>query len=344
MVVDVAIVGGGPAGSALAIELGRRGRSVRLLEKARHPRPKACGEGLLPQGVDVLRRMDLLEPALKRGFPAVRGMRFVGPSGGEVSCDFPDGFGLVVRRERFDEWLFREAASTPHVEALEGVRIGDPAELKARLIVGADGLHSIFHGRGAFRPLRSNRVGQSAHARMPLDDRVEVRFLADGELYLAPSGPGEALVASLGERFVPLQERRPGVEFTSSPLARAPLGLVMHRVVDGNVLLIGDAAGAPDPITGEGLSLALMSARLAARVIAEGEPLWHYEAARLAMGENAHRFGLFLRRLSGRPWLADRVIDRMRRRPHLLSGLMDVAVGRRPAAALGLIEMIRRVV
>ena len=52
---DVTIVGGGPAGAALAVELGRRGMRVVLYEKARHPRFKPCGEGLLPHGVAALR-------------------------------------------------------------------------------------------------------------------------------------------------------------------------------------------------------------------------------------------------------------------------------------------------
>ena len=54
---DVTIVGGGPAGSALAVELGRRGAKVVLYEKARHPRLKPCGEGLLPHGVAALREI-----------------------------------------------------------------------------------------------------------------------------------------------------------------------------------------------------------------------------------------------------------------------------------------------
>jgi len=339
--MDVGIIGGGPAGSALAIELGRRGVKVLLLEKARHPRPKACGEGLLPQGVAVLREMGLMEGALAQGFPRVRGLKFKSPGGRTAACDFRDSFGLVVRRDRFDPWLFGIAAATPNVEVRENAIVRDPSEVDARIIVGADGLHSIFHDRAVFRGRRSNRVGQSAHVRLDLEDRVEIRFLADGELYMAPSGPGEALVASLGQAYIPLRRRFPDAEFVTPVLSRAPLGLVLKRVVHKNVLLIGDAAGAPDPITGEGLSLALASARIAARVIAERRPLEEYERERLAMGANAHRFGRILRGLSGRPRLADRVIGKFHRDPELARALVDVAEGRRPAAELTFFEMMK---
>ncbi len=92
-VPDVTIVGGGPAGAALAIALGRRGVRVVLYEKRLHPRAKACGEGLLPHGVVALQALVGL-PAV----PRVRGLRF---SAGAytVDADFSGVPGLVVRRD-----------------------------------------------------------------------------------------------------------------------------------------------------------------------------------------------------------------------------------------------------
>ena len=101
------VVGGGPAGSALAIMLGRRGVRVRLYEKATHPRLKPCGEGLLPHGVRALDDIAGLP-----NVPRVRGLRFCAKDV-SIDADFPDQPGLVVRRDRFDAWLFERAASTP---------------------------------------------------------------------------------------------------------------------------------------------------------------------------------------------------------------------------------------
>jgi flavin-dependent dehydrogenase len=333
VVADVAIAGGGPAGAALAIELGRRGVRVNLYEKARYPRLKACGEGLLPHGVAALSSIAGLPDA-----PRVRGLRFVVGSA-STEADFPEGFGLVVRRDRFDAWLFEHAAATPNVDA----RLGTPYHSEGeRFLVGADGRHSQFHRRlDAHRPRRA-RVGLSAHV-IGLDgfsDRVEVFFHREGELYIAPTGGSETLVAALfhRDRFrrdgisyllntIPaVRDRARRVEFTTAVLAASPLGLRLPRVVHRDLLLIGDAAGAPDPITGDGIAMAMASVKPAADAIVSGD-LAAYERVRLAMGRNADRLGrllLAISRAEGRTALM------LLKKRSLVTTLLDVALGRRP--------------
>lgn len=346
MVADVAIAGGGPAGAALAIALGRRGVRVALYERARHPRLKACGEGLLPHGVAALRALTASDAAPPDA-PRVRGLRFVAGNA-SVEADFPDGaHGLIVRRDRFDAWLFARAAATPNVDA----RDGSPYRRDgARLEVGADGRRSRFHRR--LRPVVATpgRVGLAAHVGgiEQLRDRVEVFFHPDGELYLAPAGGGEALVSVLQyrERFrrdgllhlltaIPeLRVRAAHIELTTPVLAAAPLGLRLSRVVDRDLLLIGDAAGAPDPITGEGIALALCSAAPATEAIVAGD-LPAYERRRLAMGRTADRLGRVLLRLAGS---SPRLAERLLRRPSLAPVLLEVALGRRPLSTATLVR------
>ena len=341
MVADVAIAGGGPAGAALAIELGRRGVRVTLYEKARFPRLKACGEGLLPHGVAALTAIAGVPEA-----PRVRGLRFIVGSA-STDADFPEGFGLVIRRDRFDAWLFEKAAATPNVDA----RMGTPYQSEGeRFVVGADGRHSRFHRHlEACRPRRT-RVGLSAHV-IGLDgvtDRVEVFFHREGELYVAPTGGGEALVAALfhQERFrrdgithllntIPgVRDRARRVEFTTPVLAASPLGLRVSRLIDRDLLLIGDAAGAPDPITGDGIAMAMASVQPAAEAIVSGD-LASYERVRLAMGRNADRLGRLLLAVSR---AEGRVAHALLRRPSLVTTLLDVALGRRPMDARTLIR------
>ena len=332
MVADVAIAGGGPAGAALAIELGRRGIRVNLYEKARHPRLKACGEGLLPHGVAALREIAGVPDA-----PRVQGLRFVAGSA-STDADFPEGFGLVVRRDSFDRWLFERAAATPNVDA----RMGTPYRSEGeRFIVGADGRNSIFHRQLVVQRPRHARVGLSAHA-VGLEgvaDRVEVFFHREGELYVAPTGGGETLVAALfyREHFrrdgithllgaIPaIRDRARRVEFTTPVLAASPLGLRVSRVVDERLLLIGDAAGAPDPITGDGIAMAMASVKPAADAIESGD-LATYQRVRLAMGRNADRLGRLLLAVSRAEGRTAQVLLRKR---SLVTTLLDVALGRR---------------
>jgi len=343
VVADVAIAGGGPAGAALAIELGRRGVRVNLYEKARFPRLKACGEGLLPHGAAALAAIAGLPDA-----PRVRGLRFVA-GGASVEADFPEGFGLVVRRDRFDSWLFEKAAATPNVDARGGTPFRHDGE---RFVGGADGRRSIFHRRLPARVPARRRVGLSTHVGglEGITDRVEVFFHPDGELYLAPTGGGETLVAALFHQkqfrrdgvtyllnVIPeLRARAAHVEFTTPVLAAAPLGLRLAHVVDRDLLLIGDAAGAPDPITGDGIALALASVRTAADAIVSGD-LLAYERTRLAMGRSADRMGRLLLALVGTEGRAARMLLT---RPSLVPTLLDVALGRRALSAATLVRAV----
>ena len=313
------IVGGGPAGAALTVLLGRRGVKVVLYEKAQHPRLKPCGEGLLPHGVAALRDIT----GLPEG-PRVKGLRF-GAGDVTVDADFSGEPGLVLRRDRFDAWLFDQAAKTPNVDARPGTpyRPGPTT-----FLVGADGARSMFHRQLRAIGPRRPRVGLSTHAMgiEGLSDHVEVYFHDEGELYVAPTGGGEALVSALFEyrhfrrdgifyllkKTHALRSRLSRIELTTPVLAAAPLGLHVPRVVDQSkrLLLVGDAAGTPDPITAGGLALAFTAAEAAADAIVSGS-LETYERRRLAMGHAAGRLGQLMLHLGRTERRASWVLRRM---------------------------------
>jgi flavin-dependent dehydrogenase len=357
---DAVVAGGSVAGSTTARELARRGLRVALVERARFPRAKACGEGLLPHGVAALRDAGLDVP----GVP-VRGIRFVSPSGITAEADFPSGRGRVVRRERFDAHLFRAASETPGVRAFEGTNY-DPVRFPARWVVGADGLRSQFHRRPEFpaAPPAQERVGLSTHVRgLEIDrERVEVVLHESGELYLAPSEGDEALVACLFRReslppgatgedrvlqtllsLEVLRGRTRGVSFTTPVLAVAPLGLRVGAVAAGNTLLVGDASGAPDPVTGEGMSLAILSARAAADAIANGRPE-EYERERRRLGAGSDWLGRWMLRATRYPAIADRVVTSLLEHPDLFSKLLEISSGARREGDLTLSDLARLVV
>jgi flavin-dependent dehydrogenase len=358
---DVAVVGGSVAGAVTARECARRGLRVALFEKSAFPRLKPCGEGLLPQGVAALRSMGL-EP---RGVP-VRGLRYVAPSGATAEADFPNGArGLVVRRDRFDAALFAAAAATPGVDAFPRTE-WTPGKVESRWIVGADGLRSQFHRRPEFpaSPPSLRRVGLSTHAAgLEVDrERVEVILHERGEVYLAPSEDGDALVACLfradelpegasAEDSVlelllsldVLRGRTRGLSFTTPVLACAPLGLRVGSVAEGDVLLVGDASGAPDPVTGEGMSLAILSAAALADALAAGEPE-RYAKEHRRLAANSEWLGRWLLRATRYPALADRVVAGLVEHPELFGKLVEIAVGARRPGDLSLVDVARLVV
>ncbi|MFM7718790.1 MAG: FAD-dependent oxidoreductase, partial [Actinomycetota bacterium] len=109
--VDVLVVGAGPGGSATAYHLARRGLDVLLVERARFPREKVCGDGLTPRGVAAIQRLGI--DAHDPGFERSVGLRIYARRT-TLELPWPDldrfpPFGLVMSRSRFDEMLARNA-------------------------------------------------------------------------------------------------------------------------------------------------------------------------------------------------------------------------------------------
>jgi len=166
---QVVVVGGGPAGSALAFALARSGVSVTVLDRAHFPRSKPCAEYLSPQASRVLASMGVLETVERSGAAQLAGMVIRAPNGVRVVGEFAGcsvkGFrdrGLSVRREILDAILLdaardagadvREATHVVDVMRdasgrVRGVRTVDGQVLAAAFVVGADGLRSVVARR-----------------------------------------------------------------------------------------------------------------------------------------------------------------------------------------------------
>lgn len=299
---DVLIAGGGVAGSALAIQLGRMGLGVELFERSSFPREKACGEGMMPGGLAALLRLGILGTLGGAPFGGVRlhfrrqvaAGRF--PSGHAVPIT-----GRGIRRRHLDQILFEEAARTPGVTAYVGARVEKPIvehervtglvvegdERRATLVVGADGPHSrLRHALSLDIPSKEKWIGMRAHFRLAKGQRqikwVDVYHRCGYELYVTPLPDNELLVAALArtaaiqgridEQFrkwcateARLASRLEGAEQVSELMAISPLsGRARHTYLPGLVLL-GDAAGFTDPLTGGGMTHALLAAELLAK-------------------------------------------------------------------------------
>ena len=160
------MVGGGPAGSSCALELRRLGHDVLLLDAARFPRDKVCGEGISPEAWPALERLGLA-PAVRALQPQpLLGMCLRSPAGIEARGEYGrDRAGFAVQRRRLDSVLL-EGAAAAGVEVRQAVRVTAPrlegrgvcgvwaaeaggreTEIAARLVIAADGRGSLVARR-----------------------------------------------------------------------------------------------------------------------------------------------------------------------------------------------------
>lgn len=377
-------MGGGPAGTAAAVFLRQAGHEVVLVDEARFPRDKVCGEGVSPEAWRLLARMGA-EAAVRALRPRpVRGMKLTSPDGTAFAGEY-DGArepGFAVRRWCLDRALL-DCARSAGVEVREGVRAQDivtrdgvvcgvvvedagaPERLDARLVVAADGRRSVIARKlGLLREHRTLRKfavraywkgvqGLTDHGEMhvtrggycgvaPLGDaEANVTFVLD-QSQMRPAGGGLAdFYLRTLERWPRLRERLGRTSPTSPPRAIGPLALEARRVSAPGAVLVGDAAGFYDPFTGEGVTLALRGAELAAevahRALTNGSTdLRLYDRLREDATRDKFRLNRLLQRVVAWPALANAVARRLARRPDLADRLVGIAGDFVPArTALG---------
>jgi flavin-dependent dehydrogenase len=299
--VEVAIIGGGPAGLAVGIHAARRGISTHLFERQALPVDKACGEGLLPPGLRELKALGALEHLSPEDCAPIAGIRYLQEDGAQVEARLAAPGGLGIRRlglARALERAAREAGVQVHerCHVTEVVRLSDRVELTtaageqfaASLLVAADGLGSpLRRAQGLEGPESADawRFGLRQHFRMkPWTDFVEVHFAQGVEAYITPAGAegvgvaflwedgrvdGRVSFQSLLQRFPRLEAQLRGMPEDSRSRGAGPLlRLVRSRCLD-RFVLVGDAAGYVDAITGEGLTLAFRSAAVLGALLPE---------------------------------------------------------------------------
>lgn len=121
---DVLIAGAGPAGAAAAIALARVGARVLMVDRARFPRAKPCGDTLNPGALAALDTVGVRQDVEARGY-ALDGMVVTGANGQQVVAQYPNQHALAVRRDVLDALLVERAARAG-VEVREGVRVVAP--------------------------------------------------------------------------------------------------------------------------------------------------------------------------------------------------------------------------
>jgi menaquinone-9 beta-reductase len=265
-----------------------KGFDVTVVDAARPPIDKACGEGLPPAGVAVLQRLGVvLSPDV--ALP-LRGIRFLdGRTSVEASYRF--GPGVALRRTRLHE-LLANRASELGVRLLWDTRMSETSKLPSyRWLVGADGQNScVRHAAGLDAASRESfRFGFRRHYKIsPWTDFVEVHWGACCQIYVTPISEEEVGIALLSRdshlrldtairEFPALQRRLQGAQASSTERGAVTVSRRLRCVFRGRTVLVGDASGSVDAITGEGLSLSFHQAIALSDALCSGE-LASYQA------------------------------------------------------------------
>jgi geranylgeranyl reductase family protein len=310
--VDVVVVGAGPSGIAASVTLARAGRSVLVIDKARFPRDKCCGDGLTTGALRELEELGFTPDGLP-SWQVVDDVVVRSPSGREAIFPLPRGRGTyaaVVPRMELDAALVDVARAAGVKVAdghgFDGVEVHDDRvvldvegmdQVAARYAIAADGMWSPLRraiggiAQGylgewhAFRQYFRNVEGRAA-------DELAVWFEADllpGYAWSFPLPDGRANVGFGIQRggkvatqamkdLWPDLLQRPHVRDFLGPNAEPeaphkawPIPARVEEATlsggDGRVLIVGDAACATDPMTGEGIGQALLTGRLAGEAI-----------------------------------------------------------------------------
>jgi flavin-dependent dehydrogenase len=342
---DVFVIGGGPAGLAAAIAARRRGFDVTLADCSVPPVDKACGEGVMPDGLAAARSLGLdLDSAPGYAF---RGIRFCDGQT-SVEATFPAGSGRGVRRIVLHQ-LMVEHAVEAGVRLVWGSRIGGISPegvlvenrlVRARWIVGADGSHSNVRRWAGLDACHrdSRRFGFRQHYRLaPWSEFMELHWGDDCQIYVTPVGPKEICVVLISRdqhlrledaipRFPELHRRLQSAEPATSERGSVTASRRLKRVCAGNVVLVGDASGSVDAITGEGLCLLFQQAAVLADTLAAGD-LSLYQAAHRRMGRRPELMGDLMLLLDGRRRLRRRAIRAMAGSPGIFARMLAAHTG-----------------
>ena len=347
---DVFIVGGGPAGLAAAVALRLKGFRVTVADGARFPIDKACGEGLMPDAAAGLRALGV-DPADGRGV-IFRGIAFIDRNA-RAEASFGSGRGLGVRRTVLHRMLAERAAQlgvrirweTPVERVRPGKVEAGASVIHCRWIIGADGQASRVRpwaGLDAYRR-ESTRFGfrQHFHAE-PWTDLVEVHWGAGCQFFVTPVESSTVAVALLSRDprlrikralagFPELQRRLTGAAASRERGALSAMRK-LGCVARDPYILVGDAAGSVDAVTGEGLSIAFQCATVLAEALAR-EDLPSYQAAHARIARCPALMGGLLLFLDRHRAARRAAVGALAASPRLFSSLLNVHVRRQPLTA-----------
>lgn len=369
---DVAVVGGGPAGAAVATHLARAGLATLLVERSREPRWRACGVFSSPLTRQRLLDLGLPGEELRQLVAPIAGLELQTTRGTSCSLEYEHGPACGFDRVRLDATLLglaaRAGAQVRRATVMRAVQLpareGQPARLQlspteavqapgvvtARIVIGADGPGSLVaRAAGVARPVRMLRRGgvtfHRARPRSATGQPARGRFVFGNGWYVGvapvpgnrvnvgmvvPPGmlrsPMMSVIDRLLGQFPGPREPWMSGAITDRVTIAYPLRNTVARVAGRGFALVGDATGFIDPLTGDGIHRALVSAELAASAVSgalrgDTVALDGYDHHLRARFRNKNAMAWLLQLFISQPRLFDYALRRLDRRAHLRATL-----------------------
>ena len=347
--MDVFVIGGGPAGLATAIAARRHGLSVVLADGTVPPIDKPCGEGLMPDGVEALRHLGVTIPE-GEGYP-FRGIRFVS-DGTKAEAAFPRGTAYGIRRTDLHRIMLDHAAAA-EVHMLwqsavtglhpEGALVGGDL-VRARWVVGADGTSSRVRSWTKLdrhkldAPPKNVRFAFRRHYRVaPWTGFMELHWGRHSQVYVTPISREEVCVALISSspkwrldnalaEFPELCARLENAELASGERGAITVTRRLRRVYRGRTVLVGDASGGVDAITGEGLCLAFRQAALLGDCLASGD-LARYQKGHRSLIRRPALMARMMMFIARHTRLRHRTMQVFQSSPRSFAGMLAMHVG-----------------
>jgi len=346
-IFDVAIIGGGPAGSVCGAFCAVAGLRTVLIEREKFPREKVCGDCLNPECWPILRQLGIDQRVRESPHGPLESVAFIGLHDRSVEIELPHGEDaeISIKRSLFDALLLdrarqlgaqiRETSTLTSLEKTNGdwkLTTANAFACRARVLVAADGRNSTVARLCRLLPrLGKERVALQAHIPLPRDfgRRVVLQLLPGGYSGQAPVSESELNLCLVGKpkSIRALQDwATERFAFPAGPQWRTitPLTRAAIAPAHGNLLFAGDAARVVEPFTGEGIFYALRSGELvattAAKIVQENsaDAAAEYAAQHAAMYRGRLWINALARSAVVSPKLGSTLLDFARFQPALL--------------------------
>ncbi|MBM3205781.1 geranylgeranyl reductase family protein [Candidatus Shapirobacteria bacterium] len=283
-IYEIAVVGAGPAGSFLSYLLAKAKIKVVFIDKDIFPREKVCAGGLTPRALEILPFS--LNPVLEK---EISSFRLIYKNSHDLIKKYPKPLVYTVNRARFDYFLVKKAQKAGAIfsPGHEVKKISEKASffqiqagqktLKAKIIVGADGANSFV---AKMFNLKSEMIDIGLQYEIPYQHKKDIQVITLGwgliphsyswvfpnNQFLAVGVGGPKKLGKKLKTYLDDWLKLLNLKKNHSPLKGHPM---KHRLkktplVKENIVLIGDAAGLNDPLTGEGIFYAFKSAQMVA--------------------------------------------------------------------------------